>query len=202
MQSSTSSDLPSQGAPREVLHPTADQLQKGLGHILQSPKEQGVLEAIVRRPRVDERELLERAVLDVEAGLVGDNWRERGSAKTEDGTAHPEMQLNLMNSRAVALVAGQRERWQLAGDQLYLDLDLSSGNLPPGTRLALGDAVIEVTAEPHTGCKKFLARFGVDALRFVNSPEGRRSNLRGINAKVIQSGEVRVGQTARRIVDH
>ena len=87
-----------------------------------------------------------------------------------DGSANPDAQLTLMNARVVALVAGERERWPLAGDQLYVDLDLSADNLPPGTRLAVGSAVIEVTPEPHTGCAKFSARFGSEALRFVNSP--------------------------------
>ena len=91
-----------------------------------------------------------------------------------------------MNARAAALVAGDRERWPLAGDQLYVDLDLSGENLPPGTRLAIGSAVVEVTDEPHTGCKKFSARFGLDALEFVNSPEGRALNLRGINTRVVE----------------
>src|SRR5207247_88617 len=135
---------------------------------------------------------------DLREGLVEDNWRTRGSSRTVDGSSHPEMQLNLMNARVIALVAQERERWPLAGDQLYLDLDLSSENLPPGTRLALGSAVIEVTAEPHTGCQKFVARFGREAMQFVNSPVGRQLNLRGINAKVVQPGVIRVGDVARK----
>ena len=104
-----------------------------------------------------------------------------------------------MSSRAAALVAGDRERWPLAGDQLYVDLDLSDENLPPGTRLALGSAVLEVTDEPHTGCKKFTARFGLDAMVFVNSPVGRALNLRGINARVVESGTVRVGDAVTKL---
>src|SRR5918997_1726577 len=107
------------------------------------------------------------------------------------------MQLNVMNSRVIALVARSRDRWPLAGDQLYLDLDLSKDNLPAGTRLALGAAVIEVTAQPHTGCKKFVERFGVEAMKFVNSEMGKRLCLRGINAKVIEPGVIRIGQTAK-----
>jgi MOSC domain-containing protein YiiM len=104
-----------------------------------------------------------------------------------------------MSSRAIALATGERDRWPLAGDQLYVDLDLSGENLPPGTRLALGTAVIEVTAEPHTGCKKFRARFGTETLELFNSPEGRALNLRGINTRVVESGVVRVGDVVRKL---
>src|SRR5262249_522444 len=106
---------------------------------------------------------------------------------------------NIMNSRAIALVAGDRERWQLAGDQLYIDLDLSDDNLPPGTRLALGSAVIEVTSQPHTGCLKFKARFGLDAMNFVNSPVGEELHLRGSNGGVVRAGKIKVGDVARKV---
>jgi MOSC domain-containing protein YiiM len=129
---------------------------------------------------------------------VGDTWRTRGSSRTSDGSSHPDMQLNIMNARVIALVAGTLDRRQLAGDQLFIDLDLSASNLPPGTQLALGSAVIEVTSQPHTGCQKFMARFGRDALQFVNSPVGRQLQLRGINAKVVRAGVVRVGDVARK----
>ncbi len=177
---------------------TMTQLEAGLDEIRQSPRDEGRLELIVRRPQVDEREVLEEAELDRADGLVGDSWKLRGSSRTEDGSPHPDMQLNIMNSRVIALVAQDRGRWPLAGDQLYLDLDLSAENLPPGTRLALGSAVIEVTAQPHTGCKKFAARFGADALRFVNSPEGKQLRLRGVNARVVRPGVIRVGQVVKR----
>ena len=123
----------------------------------------------------------------------------RGSSRTVDGSAHPDMQLNIMNARVVALVAQAQERWPLAGDQLFIDMDLSAENLPAGTRLALGSAVIEVTAEPHNGCKKFVARFGLEAMKFVNSEVGRELHLRGINAKVVQPGVIRVGQAVKKI---
>jgi hypothetical protein len=148
---------------------------------------------------VDEREVLEEGRLDLAEGLVGDSWKERGSSRTPDGSAHPDMQLNVMNSRVLALVAQGRERWRLAGDQLIMDMDLSDENLPPGTRLALGSAVIEVTELPHTGCHKFLARFGLDAMKFVNSPAGRRLRLRGLNAKVVRPGVIRPGDVIRKI---
>jgi hypothetical protein len=170
-----------------------------LDAIRQSPKNEGVLELIVRRPRVGEREVLQEGKLDVADGLVGDTWSTRGSSRSNDGLAHPEMQLNIMNSRVIALVAQERERWHLAGDQLFVDLDLSGENLPPGTRLALGSAVIEVTPQPHTGCQKFVSRFGVDAMKFVNSPLGRQLNLRGINAKVVLPGVIRVRDAAKKL---
>jgi hypothetical protein len=182
-----------------VNHLTTAELEAGLEEIRRSPKDVGLLELIVRRPRVDEREVLAEGELHPLEGLVGDSWRERGSSRTSDGSAHPEMQLNIINARAIALVAQGRERWPLAGDQLYLDFDLSGENLPAGTHLALGEAVIEITAQPHTGCKKFVARFGLDAMKFVNSGVGRELNLRGINARVIRRGVIRVGDVARKI---
>ena len=180
-------------------HLTRYELEAGLETIRQSPKNQGVLKLIVRRPRENEREVLEEGELDAVEGLIGDNWKTRGSSRTADGSSHPDMQLNIMNSRAAALITQDAERWQLAGDQLYIDLDLSAENLPPGTQLTIGSAVIEVTDQPHTGCKKFVERFGIDALKFVMSPVGRQLHLRGINAKVIKSGVVRANDFARKI---
>jgi len=180
-------------------HLTKEELAAGLDEVRQSPKDRGVLNLIVRRPETDQREVLKEASLDPAHGLVGDNWLTRGSRATDDGSAHPEMQLNIMNSRVIALVAQQPERWALAGDQLYIDMDLSRENLPPGTRLTIGSAIIEVTSEPHTGCKKFVARFGLDAMLFVNSGLGKKLNLRGINAKVIQAGTIRTDDVAEKI---
>lgn len=182
-----------------VMHLTTTELEAGLEEIRRSPKDVGLLELIVRRPSAGEREVLSEGELHPSEGLVGDSWRERGSSRTPDGSAHPEMQLNIMNARVIALLAQGRERWPLAGDQLYLDLDLSGENLPPGTHLSLGEALIEVTAQPHTGCKKFIARFGLEAMKFVNSGAGRELNLRGINARVIRRGMIRVGDVARKV---
>lgn len=178
---------------------TKAELEQGIDHILQSPKDNGVLELIVRRPETDLRETLTEARLDIEEGLVGDNWRARGSHHLPDGAADPEMQINIMNARVVALVADDPERRDLAGDQLFLDMDLSPENLPPGTRLAIGDAVLEVTEPPHTGCKKFAKRFGTDAMVFVNSGMGKKRNFRGINAKVVQSGDFKKGDVAKKL---
>jgi hypothetical protein len=181
------------------VHLTMVELEAGLPAALASPGDAGVVELIVRRPEVDAREVLASGELDVVEGLVGDSWRRRRSSRTADCSAHPDMQLNLMNARVIALVAGARDRWSLAGDQLYVDLDLSEANLPPWTKLSIGSALIEVTDQPHTGCGKFVARFGVDAMKFVNSPEGRRMRLRGLNARVVRAGVITTGDVVRKI---
>jgi MOSC domain-containing protein YiiM len=154
---------------------------------------------IVRRPAVGAREVVDEAQLDPAQGLLGDNWLARGYPHSADGAARPEMQLTIMNARAIALVAVERARWPLAGDQLLVDLDLGVENLPAGSRLAIGSAIVEVTAEPHTGCKQFAQRFGKDAVRFVNSPEGKQRRLRGLNARIVQPGTVRVGDLVRKL---
>lgn len=185
-------------APARPRHLGAAELRASLDHLRASPTDDGTLTLVVRRGGVGERELLTEGVLDVGVGLVGDTWLERGSKRTPDGSAHPDMQLNVMNTRVAELVADGQERMAMAGDQLYLDLDLSQDNLPPGTRLAIGGvggAVIEVTALPHTGCAKFVDRFGAEAMRFVNGPAGRPLRLRGLNARVVQGGTVRPGDT-------
>jgi len=178
---------------------TMTELEDGMEYIRQSPRDEGVLKMIVRRPNIDERELVEECELDREQGLAGDSWKVRGSSHTSDGSANVNAQLTIMNSRVIALLAQDEARWPLAGDQLYIDMDLSDDNIPPGTRLALGSAVIEVSAQPHTGCKKFSSRFGVDAIKFVNSPEGKQLHLRGINTRVIQAGMIRVGDVLKKI---
>jgi hypothetical protein len=176
----------------------AEDLERALEHVGASPTRDGTLELIVRRPRVDEREVLDEGFLDLHEGLVGDSWSTRGSAMTSDGNADPAAQLNVMNARAAALIAGPVERWALAGDQLFVDLDLSAATMPAGTRLGIGEAVIEITAKPHLGCAKFSARFGLEALRLVNSPTGVALNLRGRNARVVTPGAIRVGDAVTR----
>jgi MOSC domain-containing protein len=183
----------------ELKHLSWDELAAGLAEIHKSPRDEGVLQLIVRRPAVERREILMEGQLECAVGLVGDSWSRRRSSRTPDGSPHPDMQLNIMNARMIALLAQQKNRWPLAGDQLYIDLDLSAGNLPAGTRLALGSAVIEVTSQPHTGCAKFTEHFGPEATRFVNSTDGKALRLRGINAKVVQPGTIRVGDLARKL---
>lgn len=183
----------------EAHHRSEAELEAALAAIRDAPREAGVVELIIRRPTHNEREILEEATLDPSVGLIGDNWHLRPSRHTPDGTPEPERQLTIMGTRAVAAVAGDRDRWPLAGDQLYVDLDLGKENLPAGTRLAVGTAVVEVSAIPHTGCDKFTARFGSAATRWVNTPAGRGLNLRGINARVITAGVVRRGDAIRKL---
>jgi MOSC domain-containing protein YiiM len=163
-----------------------------------APTRVGTVRLIVRRPAVDEREVVTEAHLDVAEGVVGDTWRVRGSSSTADGSPNPEAQITVMNARAAAAFAGDLERWPLAGDQLYVDFDVSETNLPAGTRVRVGEAEIEVSAKPHTGCAKFSARFGADALRMVSTPTGRSLRLRGMNARVTKSGVIRVGDSIER----
>ncbi len=175
------------------------ELEAGLDHIRAAPADGGELKLVVRRPATNQREVLSEARLCTEQGLEGDNWGTRGSPRMEDGSSHPDMQLNIMNVRATALIAGPEERWPLAGDQLYVDLDLSEDNMPAGTRLSIGDALIEVTDQPHLGCQKFRERFGEDALRFVNSDIGKQLHLRGINARIVESGTIRPGDSVKKL---
>jgi hypothetical protein len=181
-----------------VKHLSTEELHAGLDQIRRAPKDEGVLELIVRRPRKGEREVLQEGQLDLQDGLVGDSWKDRRSSRSPDGRANPDTQINVMSSRVIALLSQDKARWPLAGDQLFVDLDLSAANMPPGTQLAIGAAVIEVTPEPHTGCGQFVERFGPAAQQFVNSPIGRELQLRGINARVVRPGTIRVGDVARK----
>lgn len=176
------------------------ELEAGLPGIAGSPRDAGAVRLIVRRPGPGLRESVSRAELAPGRGLSGDSWSSRRSSRTPDGAPSPDAEITLMNARVIALLAGPEERWSLAGDQFYVDLDLGEANLPPGTRLALGTAVIEITAAPHTGCKKFSDWFGPDSVRFVNSAAGRALRLRGVNARVVKAGTVRAGDAVSRIV--
>jgi MOSC domain-containing protein YiiM len=181
-----------------VNHLTLEELEVGLAQIAQSPKDNGELKLIVRRPANGEREVLEMGEFDLVVGLLGDNWKTRGSPRTPDGLANPNSQVTIMNSRVIALLAREEQRWPLAGDQLYVDFDLSASNIPPGTQLTIGSAILEVTAQPHTGCKKFAERFGIQSVEFMSLPEKKEMQLRGINTKVVQPGMVRVGDSVRK----
>ena len=180
-------------------HLSMTELEAGMEDIRQSPNDNGTLRMIVRRPEVDAREVIGEGQITVEEGLVGDTWKLRASRHTPDGSASREAQITLMNVRTIALLAQSEDRWSLAGDQLFVDLNLGEDNVPPGTRLGIGSAILEVSAQPHTGCQKFSARFGVEALKFVNSPEGKRLHLRGINTRVIQSGMIRAGDVISKL---
>ncbi len=174
-------------------HRTAEALRAGLDHVRAAPADGGRVELLVVRPASGERRELAEAPVDLDLGMVGDTWIERGSRRSPDGGPDPDAQVTVMSSRAAGLMAGPRERWSLAGDQVYLDLDLSPDNLPTGTVLVIGDVQLEVTATPHTGCARFAERFGTDALRLTAAPEGRALRLRGINTRVVVGGTMRVG---------
>jgi hypothetical protein len=181
------------------MHRRAEELDAGMTSIRSAPPDRGEVRLIVRRPSENEREVLDRARLDTGDGLVGDDWRARGSGSRPDGSADPQAQLTLVNARVAAVIMGGIDRWAMAGDQVFVDLDLSEANLPAGTRLAVGEAQIELTAKVHKGCAKYAARFGQDALRFVSSPEGRALRLRGANARVIRGGTIRPGDHVLRM---
>ncbi len=183
---------------RFVEHVPRQRLEAALGRIRDSPRDGGRVVLVVCRPMVGVRELPGEAMLDQASGLAGDNWLERGSKTTPDGSADPERQVTVMNARVAELVAGGMDRMPLAGDQLYVDLDLSAGNLPAGSLLAVGQAVLQVSHAPHLGCAKFVERFGTEAMRFVNSRAGRRLRLRGMNARVVRAGLVRPGDLAAK----
>lgn len=174
-------------------HLTAKEIEAGLAHVLASPRDEGRLEMIVVRPAENERMVLEEVACTVDGGVEGDSWVRSRGRHTADGRANPEQQITLMNARYLDLIAGSRDHWPLAGDQLIVDLDLSENHLTAGDRLRIGDVVLEVTPYPHNGCAKFRDRFGRDAVLFANSPRGKQLHLRGIYVRVVEEGKVRVG---------
>jgi hypothetical protein len=178
-------------------HRSLSELTAALERVRTAPRDDGKVLFIVRRPAKETREILDEAELDPAHGMVGDFWIHKPSKRTPDGSPNPEQMLTLMNIRAIEALA-ERDRWPLAGDQLYVDFDLSETSLPPGTQLLIGSAVVVISATPHTGCAKFTERFGSDATKWVNSDEGRTLRLRGVNARVVQRGVVRLGDTLRR----
>ncbi|MDX1683864.1 MAG: hypothetical protein R3275_01445 [Saprospiraceae bacterium] len=177
-----------------MIHKSLAELTNNSQVILSSPKRMGRLELIVIRPNENERRILETGELDINQGLIGDSWALRHRPGRSNEAPDTDRQITLMNARVIELIAGKdHKKWAKAGDQLFVDLDLSTDNLPIGTKLSIGDAILKVTQPPHRGCKKFATRFGVDAMRFVNSANGRKNNFRGINARVIKSGQIRPG---------
>lgn len=181
-----------------MAHRTAEEIEQGMGAVIAAPKDAGPVRLLVRRPARGEREVMEEAELDLELGLVGDDWVNRAGLGSDGPNRFA--QLTIMNAAYAELIAGPRpEDWAPAGDQIYLDLDISKTNLPPGARLSVGEAVLEIAAEPHTGCVQFSARFGSEALKATNNERGRELRLRGANAMVVQPGVVRTGDQARRI---
>lgn len=178
------------------MHRTTAELETRLEDILAAPKDAGPIEMIVRRPAEDQREIVDTAQLSTSAGLVGDNWVARVD---DNGDPHMAAQLTLMNARVADAVAATRDRWPLAGDQIYVDMDISHENLPAGSRIKVGDAVVEISNVPHTGCAKFSGRFGREALRFVNVGDGKANRFRGVNAFIVEDGSIAVGDKVAKL---
>jgi hypothetical protein len=180
-------------------HLSLAELNEGLPQILSSPKDNGTLAGIVIRPGAEGlRRELDGCELSLALGVHGDRWAKGCWMTTADGSPHPDVQVCIMNARCIALIAQDRANWAPAGDNLFIDLDLAPANAPPGTRLAIGTTVIEITAVPHNGCNSFIARYGRDACVFVNTGEGKRLRLRGIYGRVVQDGRVNVGDVVRK----
>lgn len=182
-----------------MAHRTLAELEAAVPALTASPRDRGTLEMIVVRPGPDRRETPPVAACTVDGGVQGDDWIERGSRHTDDGRANPDQQVAMMNARFLDLVAGSRDRWPLAGDQLVVDLDLSEDHLQAGDRLRIGEVEVVVTPHAHNGCAKFRDRFGVDALRLANGTTGRHLHLRGIYVRVVVPGTLHVGDTIERV---
>jgi hypothetical protein len=179
---------------------TSAELAAGLEHLRRAPSDVGTVRLVVRRPDLGVREILEEGTFDTVDGLLGDSWYSRATSRAIAEGRHLEAQVNVMSARMVALLTEVTQEQSYAGDQLYVDLDISVDNLPTGSRLAFGEpdaggAVLEISAKPHNGCAKFVARFGEEAMLFVNSEVGKQLRLRGFNARVVVTGSIRPGDT-------
>jgi MOSC domain-containing protein YiiM len=177
----------------DMKHLTLDELSLGLDHILASPQDGVRVEMLIVRPENDERVTPDSVELSAELGVHGDHW------STGEYRDEPDIQVAIMNSRVLDLVAGSRDRWPLAGDNIIIDLDLSQENLVPAQKLQAGSAILEITEIPHEGCKKFSTRFGADALRFVNLGRAKELRLRGIYARVVEPGTISVGDRLSKL---
>ena len=180
-------------------HLTMAELEDGFPEIIRSPKDNGRLEGIVVRPARGKRQELRTSDVSFDGGVHSDLWAKACWKSTEDGRPHPDVQICIMNARCIALIAQERGNWAPAGDNLFIDLDLSPDNLPPGQRLAIGTAIIEITDTPHNGCAKFIGRYGRDAGIFVNGRLGKRHRLRVVYARVIRDGTVTVDDVVTKV---
>lgn len=176
-----------------TVHADVTHLEAGIGHLAEAPTDEGTVGMLVVRPHVDEREVLDVGEFTTEGGLVGDRWQPPESGNLD-------AQVTMISQRWLdVLTFDDRERWPLAGDQVVVDLDLSHDNLQTGDRLRLGTALVEVTPKPHTGCKKLVARFGVEAQRLGASDRGRHLRLRGIYVRVVEPGTASPGDAITRV---
>lgn len=172
-------------------HLSTAELEAAFRALPPAPKEAGRLTHIVRRPTKEAREVLQHARLSLADGLPGDGWSQKPAPD-------PAAQLTVMQI-GVAEMLANGQSLALFGDNLFVDLDLAVENLPIGSRLRVGGAVVEVTPLPHDGCHKFNARFGTDALRFVNAKPTRHRNLRGIYWRILEAGDIEIGSAVRVI---
>ncbi len=180
-------------------HLDKQELAAGLPEILKSPKDRGPIESITVRPASEQRRTVNSVAISLAGGVEGDHWAQGCWKSTDAGKPHPDVQICMMNSRCIDLIAGDKDNWAPAGDNLFIDMDLTPENLPPGTRIAMGTAILEITDTAHKGCAKFIERYGRDACVFVNVGDGDRYKLRGIYGRVVQDGVLSVGDLATKV---
>lgn len=183
----------------EKLHRTREELASALPYVAASPKDGGSVALIVVRPDHGRRETPDRVRISAQDGVEGDHWSKGCWLETDDGAPHPDVQINLMCTRAAEVIAGDPALWPAAGNNFFVDIDLSPDNLPAGTRLALGTAEIEITDQPNKGCQVFIDHYGRDACIFVNTGPGWSLRMRGLYARVVQNGDVRLDDRIRKV---